>query len=123
VSSAITPEQLVEAVAAFLRERVMPAVDGNLAFEARVSANALDLVARALRQPAEVAEAHAERLALLLGRSGSPEALEAELCERIRTGTLDAQSDAAMAHLRRAAIEALGVDQPRYSALRPGSSG
>lgn len=118
MSSAVTPDQLAEAVAAFLRDRILPAVEGDLAFETRVSANALDLVVRALRQPAEVGAAHAQRLEQLLGRPGAPEDLEAALCEQIRGGTLDEHSETLMEHLRIATVEALSIDQPRYSALR-----
>lgn len=117
MSSSIRPDQLVEAVAAFLRERVLPSVEGELSFETRVSVNALDLVVRALRQPATIAVAHDERLSALLGKAGTHAQLEALLCEQIREGTLDEHSEALVAHLRAAAIEALRIDQPRYSAL------
>jgi|HigsolmetaAR202D_1030399.scaffolds.fasta_scaffold02572_8 hypothetical protein len=118
MTSAIRPDQLAEAVAAFLRERVVPALEGDLAFEARVSANALELVVRALREPPTVRAEHHARLVELTGRDGSQEELEALLCEMIRRGEIDESSPALMSHLLRSTIDALKVDQPRYSALR-----
>ena len=118
MSSAIGPDQLVDAVAAFLRDRVLPAVDGDLAFETRVSINALDLVARALRQSPATASAHRYRLEQLLGETGTAGELDALLCERIRSGVLGAESKGLIEHLTISAMDALRVDQPRYSALR-----
>ncbi|RIA37963.1 hypothetical protein DFR49_3853 [Hephaestia caeni] len=118
MSSAITPDQLVEAVAVFLRERVLPTAEGDLAFDTRVAANALDLVCRAMRQPAAVEAAHCARLSALLGESGTRDHLDALLCDRIQSGVFDETCDALVEHLRAAAIDALRVDQPRYSALR-----
>ena len=43
-----TPPEILAAVAAFLRDTVAPATTGMTAFQARVAANAVDLVARQL---------------------------------------------------------------------------
>ena len=43
-----TAELLLEAVASFLRERVVGATQGQMAFHARVAANALDIARREL---------------------------------------------------------------------------
>ena len=63
-----TPEELIKAVADFLRNDVAPAISGHNAFKLRVSINALDLVTRqlTLQQASDAAEA--ERLSQLLGK-------------------------------------------------------
>ncbi len=118
MSSAIEPVQLVAAVAKFLRERVLPTLDGELAFETRVSINALDLAARAIQQPADVLAERRERLSRLLGEGGSLAEVEARLCVSIQSGALDETSPGLLEHLRQTAIEDLQIDQPRYSAFR-----
>lgn len=118
MSSAIEIDQLVEAVARLLRERVLPALEGDVAFETRVAANALDVAVRELRQSPETAAAHVARLEALLGQTGSAATLDATLCDRIREGRFDSENMALIAHLRAATEAALAIDQPRYSALR-----
>jgi len=64
-----TASELLDAVREFLTGQVMPATSGQLAFHARVAANALAIVAREIElgpvQPeAELAEAVAARLAV-----------------------------------------------------------
>lgn len=118
MSSAIEIDQLLEAVAVLLRERVMPTLQGELAFATRVSVNALELAVRELRQPDDVKEAHRSRLVELLGMDGSVDELEQRLCTAIRAGSLDESSAQLVRHLRLSAIASLEVDQPRYSALR-----
>lgn len=118
MSSAIQIDQLLAAVAVFLRERVMPTLQGDLAFETRVSVNALELAVRELREWDEVQASHRSRLVELLGAEASVEELEARLCESIRDGTIDPSSAALLRHLRASVVASLEVDQPRYSALR-----
>jgi len=43
-----TPEELIKAVADFLRDEIAPGISGHHAFKLRVSLNALDLVTRQL---------------------------------------------------------------------------
>ena len=43
-----TPDELIKAVADFLRSDIAPAISGHDAFKLRVSINALDLVTRQL---------------------------------------------------------------------------
>lgn len=118
MSSAIKIDQLIEAAARLLRDRVLPALEGDVAFETRVAANALDIAVRELRQSPETAAAHVARLEALLGQTGSAEALDAMLCDRLREGRFDGGNAALIAHLRAATEAALAIDQPRYSALR-----
>ena len=62
-----TPEELIKAVADFLRNDIAPGISGHNAFKLRVAINALDLVTRqlALEEAGDAAEA--ARLSHLLG--------------------------------------------------------
>jgi hypothetical protein len=108
------PEEQLTAVAAFLRDQVLPKLDGQMAFHARVCANMLDIVGRQWQQ-APVAEVdELVRLRELLGMDGSLPALNRELCVRIADGRIDASTPGLAAHLWRVTLDKLAVDQPRY---------
>lgn len=113
-----TPTELLEAVAVFLREQVVPASSGALAFHARVAANALDIARRELLAAADTQQAAGERAALqaLLGDSAEPDldALQRMLCRRIADGALDLATPGLADHLWRTTRAKLAVDQPRY---------
>lgn len=110
-----SPESLLEAVAVFLRERAVPALPPHQAYEAKVAANAVDLVRRALAAgPAEAAE-H-ERLRALLGRDGTLEALTRDLAERLADGRMDLRAPGLAEHLALTADEKIAVDQPGFAA-------
>jgi hypothetical protein len=113
-----TAAELVGAVRAFLEEQAMPALEGRVAFHARVAVNALAIVARQLElAPADEA-AERGRLAALLGRDGSLDAQNRELCRRIRAGEIGADTPGLVDHLRETTLAKLAVDQPRYESYR-----
>src|ERR1700748_3875243 len=91
--------ELVEAVRSFLETKAAPELKGHTAFHARVAANALAIVARELAQGPSAAQMEASRLEALLGRKGTLQELNRELCRRIRTGTLDIASEPLERHL------------------------
>ena len=108
--------ELMAAVAKFLREQVLPATEGALAFQVRVAANALDIARReSLLAPAAAAQ-EAQGLHELLGHA-APAELEAAnrlLCERIAADAMDLSSPGLLAHLRRTTADKIAVDQPGY---------
>jgi Domain of unknown function (DUF6285) len=110
------PIDLVRTVANTLRERLLPQLTGSAAFEARVAANALDVVARQLERGAETGAAELKRLEALLGATGSLAELNARLCARIADGTVAADDPAMLAHLWATTLDKLAVDQPGYAA-------
>jgi hypothetical protein len=110
------PLDLVRTVAFTLRERLMPKLSGSAAFEARVAANALDVVARQLDLAAGSDAAEMANLEALLGEHGSLRDLNAELCTRIADGTIAADDPALLAHLWVTTLDKLAVDQPTYAA-------
>lgn len=107
--------ELVDIVADFIRNHAMPQLQGHAAFHARVAANALDIVKRELEiAPKASAEEH-QRLAVLLGRSGTIDELNRDLCARIETGDLTLETPGLADHLWAITMTKLAIDQPRYS--------
>ena len=112
------PEELVKAVADFLRAEIAPQISGHAAFKLRVSINALDLVTRqlALEQGGDAAEA--ERLTRLLGVQGTLGELNRALAERIAKGEANLQTPGLADHLWQTTMDKLAVDQPNYASYR-----
>jgi hypothetical protein len=113
-----TPEELIKAVADFLRNDIAPMISGHNAFKLRVSINALDLVTRqlALEQGSDAAEV--SRLSQLLGKQGSLGELNGVLADRIAKGEVDLQTPGLADHLWQATMDKLAVDQPNYAAYK-----
>ena len=113
-----TPEELIKAVADFLRNDIAPAISGHNAFKLRVSINALDLVTRqlALQQASDAAEA--ARLTQLLGKQGSLAELNRALADKIATGEIDLQTAGLSDHLWQTTLAKLAVDQPNYASYK-----
>ncbi len=107
--------ELVKAVQSFIETKAMPELKGHTAFHARVAANALGIVARELELGPKAGEREKAHLVRLLGRDGSLEDLNRELCERIRGGKIDIESDALRQHLELATLDKVAIDQPNYS--------
>src|SRR6185312_6124578 len=113
-----TPSEIIGAVAAFLKTTVAAQTAGATSFQARVAANALEMMKRELDlAPAEDAAEH-ERLVGLLGQDGSLFDLNVELSRRIAAGEIDATSPALIDHLWATTMAKLAVDQPTYAAYR-----
>jgi len=112
------PGEILAAVARFLKEEVAPATAGHTSFQARVAANALEMMRRQLDlAPAEEKAEHA-RLKALLGMDGDLAVLNAELAHRIEAGDLDFSTPGLADHLWATTLAKLAVDQPSYAAYR-----
>ena len=111
------PHEQLAAVAAFLRKRVMPRLDGQLAFHVRVAANMLDLVDRQIALAGATGPGELARLRALLGTDGDVAELNQELCRRIEDGRFGLHTPGLTDHLWRATLDKLAVDQPRYATL------
>lgn len=106
-------EELAESVRLWIDE-IRPTLDPRNAFLARVAANAMATIARELTQgPAADAEAVA-RMSDVLGRTGTYDELNTELCARIRSGELTTESPGLMLALQVMAKNQLAIDQPSY---------
>lgn len=113
-----TAAELVEAVREYLLQQVAPNVDGQLAFHARVAANALAIVERELHDGVAMDAAERERLTAILGHDGDLVELNRELAAKIRSGELDGQRAAVLDHLRRTNADKLALANPRYASPR-----
>jgi len=110
--------EIVEVVKAFLEQRAMPELKGHTAFHARVSANALGIVARQLRDGEAAAAKEHAGLVKLLGHDGTIEALNRELCLQIRSGAIGLETPGFKEHLAGTTKDKLLIDQPTYGGLR-----
>jgi hypothetical protein len=112
------PEELIKAVADFLRNDIAPQITGHDAFKLRVSINALDLVTRQLELEQGSDAAETARLSQLLGEQGSLAELNRTLADRIAKGELDLRTPGLAEHLWQTTMNKLAVDQPNYAAYR-----
>ena len=113
-----TPSEVIGAVAAFLKTVVAAETTGATSFQARVAANALEMMRRQLDlAPAADAAEHG-RLAALLGQDGDLLVLNAELSSRIADGRMDLATPGLSDHLWTTTLAKLAVDQPTYAAYR-----
>lgn len=113
-----TPVELLQAIAQFLRERVVPQLETQAAFHARVSANALEILARQWELAPPTEQRELEGLRQLLQQDGSLEQLNAELCKHIASGELTLETPGLADHLWQITLDKLAVDQPRYETYR-----
>ena len=113
-----TPEELIKAVANFLRNEIAPVISGHSAFKLRVSINALDLVMRQLAREEGSDAAESARLSQLLRMQGSLGELNRALADRIAKGEVDLQTPGLADHLWQTTMDKLAVDQPNYGSYR-----
>ena len=112
------PPEILAAVARFLKEEVAPAASERLSFQARVAANALEMMRRQLELAPAQEAAERQRLAALLGADGDLKTLTAELSRRLSSGEADLTTLGVADHLWTTALEKMAVDQPSYAAYR-----
>ena len=115
--------ELVEAVRSFLETRAMPELKGHTAFHARVAANALGIVARELELGGKSGAEEIARLRALLGRDGTLEELNRELCRRLRSGDFSLSTPGLADHLELSTRDKVAIDQPQYSGLARNRTG
>jgi hypothetical protein len=106
--------ELLAAVRAFIEEDVMGAVEGRVAFHARVAANALGMIERELQLGPAIEAEEVARARALLGHEGDARTLEAELAAAIRQGEKDFDDPAVVGHVRATVRDKLRVANPKY---------
>jgi hypothetical protein len=106
-------EELVESVRLWIDE-IRPTLDPRNAFLARVAANALATVAREITEGPSAEASAVVAMAGVLGHTGDYEALNAELCAGIRTGTYTVDTPGLLPALSVMAKNQLAIDQPSY---------
>jgi hypothetical protein len=110
-----TALELLTAVEEFLQADVLPALRGSDRYHLQVALNALTIVGRELAAGAALDEAERQRLAALLGTSGSLEEARRMLCERIRARELGYRDPRLMQHLVATTMGKMSIDNPKYA--------
>ena len=110
--------ELLDGVAEFMRDELMPHLSGRLAFHTRVAINVLAIVRRELELRRDAEKRETERLVSLLGCDGDAEALTVALSDRISGGEIDTDDPALLNHLWSTTLDTLAIDQPNYATYR-----
>tara|TARA_R110000751_G_scaffold24143_7_gene66285 strand:- start:7077 stop:7460 length:384 start_codon:yes stop_codon:yes gene_type:complete len=115
-----SPSELIAAVKSFIDDTAAPQLTGHAAFHARVASNVLATLLRELEQrpAAEADEAERLREILKADPDASADAMNRDLCARIRSGEIDAATPGLFQHLKTTTIAQLSIDQPNYSGLK-----
>jgi hypothetical protein len=113
-----TPQEILDAAAAFLRDEIIPVLPAYQAFKTRIVANALDLVKRQILQLNGTEADALTRLTSLLGISGTTGELSKELASQIEHGNVSLADSALIEHLWATTLDKLAVDQPNYASYR-----
>ena len=111
-------EDLLAAVALFLREQALPQLPAHAAYHARVAANMVDIVRRQLQLAPAADTAELQRLRTLLQRDGNLAELNEQLCEQLADGRIGLQTPGLADHLWQTTLDKLAVDQPGYESYR-----
>lgn len=108
--------ELLEAVRQFLRQEVLPELGGFKAYNTRVAANALGIVAREMQLGAGLAELDAQ-IAAALGLDEQAGAITQQIALGLRDGTLVA-NERVLSYLQQRTLLSIAIDNPRYSGLQ-----
>ena len=116
------PEDLIQAVAKFLREQAGPALgqagEAALGYQSRVAANMLDIARRQLLLAPAAAARELTSLQGLLGQDGDLAGLNQKLAEGIASGAIAPDDPGLAEHLWASTLAKLAVDQPGYETYR-----
>ncbi len=112
-----TAAELLAAIADFLREEAMPALDRTdprLGFQMRVAVNSLAILEREVRLGPDADAREIERLTKLLGRNGTLDELNRDLAHQLRSGQRDETDAALMAHLDATVADKIAIANPKW---------
>lgn len=111
-----TTLELLDAVRQFLRQEVLPELDGFKAYQTRVAANVLGIVAREIELGAGLAELDA-RIAEELALDPRTEPVPRQIACALRDGRL-VVGEEIMSYIKQRTLLALAIDNPKYSGLQ-----
>jgi hypothetical protein len=109
---------LLTAIAILIRDELLPTLKGRPAFQARVAANGLEIVARELDHAPRANAEESARLEKLLGKPGDLAALNRQLCRCIAAGEMTLATPGLADHLWLTTLDKLLIDQPSYASYR-----
>lgn len=108
--------ELLDAVRAFLRQEVLPEMDGFKAYNSRVAANALGIVAREMEQGVGLA-ALDRAVTQTLGLDEGAGPIATQIAIGLRDGTLEVD-ERLLDYLRKRTLLSIAIDNPKYSGLQ-----
>lgn len=111
-------EALLRSVVRFLKQELMPSLDGAAAFKTRVAANALELAGREIEGRGRAEAAEMERLMALLNQSGNLDTLNRALCTAIASGHIGFDTPGLADHVWQTTLDKVAIDQPGYASYR-----
>ena len=114
--SATTSVELLSAVRHFLREQVLPELEGFKSYNTRVAANALGIVARELELGNGLA-ALDRQMAAELGLDAEVVSIPGHIALALRDGQI-AVDKKLLTYLRKRTLLAIAIDNPKYSGLQ-----
>lgn len=115
--------ELLQAVQNFVDKTAAPNLKGHAAFHARVASNALSTAIRDLEARPDADKQERARLQTLLHSAETDlEALNQQLCDKIKSGEMTLASEGLLSHLKTTTKAQVEVDQPRYSGLKTAKS-
>jgi len=114
--SATTSVELLAAVRHFLREQVLPELEGFKSYNTRVAANALGIVARELELGGGLA-ALDRQMAAELGLDVQAVSIPGHIALALRDGQI-AIDEKLLTYLRKRTLLAIAIDNPKYSGLQ-----
>jgi hypothetical protein len=112
------PDEILGAVAAFLKGPAARESGPHIAFQLRVCANAVEIAQRGLTLAPAAEAAELARLREMLRMDGDLATLNRELALRIREGAVDLSWPGLKGHLWATTLAKLAIDQPNYSGYR-----
>ncbi|MDG2045946.1 MAG: DUF6285 domain-containing protein [Halioglobus sp.] len=112
--------ELLAAVRQFLREEVLPELDGFKAYTTRVAANALGIVAREMEMGADLAELD-KQIASALNLDAQAGPVMRQIALALRDGTMD-EDQRILEYLKQRTLHACAIDNPKYSGLHQARS-
>lgn len=118
MSSRPSLSELAGAVREWISEELVPQLDGDRAYPARIAVRVLEIIAREIELSDRLQRHERSRLVALLGYDAELGQLNADLCARIAAGSIDHSDPRLLDHLRLAALEKLAIDNPRYWSYR-----
>lgn len=110
--SETTPAELLAAVQQFLRNELLPELEGFKAYNTRVAVNSLKIVARQIEKQSELEQVDKEIADFF--QLESHDDVAQQLSVKLKTGEL-AFDDRLMQFLKRRTLIKLAIDNPKYS--------
>lgn len=111
---------LLDAVAHYLEQELLPTLSGYHRYQTRIAINVVRMMERQQTMGPDHDAADARELAALLGRDDVPAAHQTQaLAEAIRSGELPLETPGLETYLRASLARALAINNPKWAGAEP----